>query len=634
LGDLETGETRQFSNGEAQDSQPRWRPDGESLAFVSTRHEDKPQIFISRLSGGDARRLTDESIEAAAPTWSTDGKRLAYSRIVATDEQTVPQEKSWRTEHPKIGDQVPSLRRQGGLMSRMDARGYVDTRQHLTLVGVAEDDLRPEPRQLVDGPFDEVDFAWSPDGEEIAFVSNRRDDREHSMGSDVWTVEVSSGALRCLTPPGMGCLAPAWSPDANQIAFLGAPDSKGCGYHPTHIYVVPREGGEPRDVTSGFDRNCGITTLGDLVIPPAAGPVWSPDGAEIYFVAGDAGDASIYAATIATGAIRRITGPGRSVASLHPAGRDGMLTGAAATPDRPLDVYLASVGDGGLSFPFNVNHETLDSVGLSEPERLTWTGPDGWEIEGWLLRPTLPRDGVAPLILKVHGGPHHMYGNTFYFQSQVLAGAGYAVLHTNPRGSTGYGSRFAAAADWGQKDFADVMAGVDAAVASGGIDPERLGITGISYGGFMTDWAVGNTDRFKAAVSVNGVSNFVSFFGVADIGPLWFDREFPECFDSPFWKDEATLHRYIERSPITYAGNIVAPLLLIQSEQDYRCPIDQGEQLLSALRYQNKVVELVRVPEASHVVFSTAAPHHRYLQWILLRDWFDRYLMGARQVEG
>jgi dipeptidyl aminopeptidase/acylaminoacyl peptidase len=227
----------------------------------------------------------------------------------------------------------------------------------------------------------------------------------------------------------------------------------------------------------------------------------------------------------------------------------------------------------------------------------------------------------------VHGGPYGAWGNTFYFQAQALAGSGYASLYVNPRGSLGYGHTFAAAADWGRKDFQDLMAAVDAALARCPLDPDRTAITGISYGGFMTNWAIGHTDRFAAAVSVNGVSSFFSMYGVSDITAVWFENGFD--VRGPFWRSDEHLAFFRDRSPITYADSMETPLLLLQSENDYRCPIEQGEQLLTALRMRGRVVELIRFPGASHVISASGTPHQRYLQWRLARDWFDRYVKAA-----
>jgi dipeptidyl aminopeptidase/acylaminoacyl peptidase len=233
----------------------------------------------------------------------------------------------------------------------------------------------------------------------------------------------------------------------------------------------------------------------------------------------------------------------------------------------------------------------------------------------------LHADGPYPLILHVHGGPYSAWGNSFYFQAQALAGAGYASLYVNPRGSKGYHLAFTLAADWGEKDFLDLMAGVDAVLAMGEADPRRLGITGISYGGFMTNWALGHTDRFAAGVSVNGVSNMISMCGTSDVGMLWLATQYGR-----FWESEATWEWYRARSPITYVERISTPLLLLQSENDYRCPIEQGEQLFAALCARQQTTELIRFPNASHAIAGTASPHHRYFQWKLTLDWFETHL--------
>ena len=259
------------------------------------------------------------------------------------------------------------------------------------------------------------------------------------------------------------------------------------------------------------------------------------------------------------------------------------------------------------------------------PERLRFAASDDLEIEAWLYRPRQPASSRPfPLILHVHGGPMAAWGNIFLFQAQTLATAGYASLYINPRGSTGYGQAFTRQADWGEKDFGDLMAGVEAVLARGEADPRRVGITGLSYGGFMTLWALGHTDRFAAGVAINGISNFVSLYGVSDVSNLLLDLE----LGGPFWTSEEQWQRYRYHSPLTYVERITAPLLLLQGENDYRCPIEQGEQMLTALRVRRQTVELIRVPGASHGIAMSAWPHQGYFQWRLSQEWFDRYLTG------
>jgi dipeptidyl aminopeptidase/acylaminoacyl peptidase len=546
VGDTQTGETRQFSSGDDLDFQPAWSAGGDRIAFVSTRHENKPQIYVAEVGGGEARRLSEAVEGATTPLWSPDGKRICYSSAIRSGEQSVPAETAWRAAHPDAPSTLPEMRKQSTLWWRMDGRGFVDARIQLFLI---DSEGKGEPVSLTSGQFDHVSPAWSPDGTVIAFAANRQAEREFSMGSDLWTVNVETREIRRLTDETLACAAPAWSADGRSIAFFATPDARGCGYHPLHLWVTSVEGGDARDVTPNIDTTC-FPTLPDHVIPPLAPPCWSPDGESILFIAADHGDAPIFRVSLATGIVDRVSGDGWSCYSVGVDAETGSLAGLGATPAHPFDVFVLTPGAALPVFPFLTNKQLLDEVALNAPERLRWTGDDGWEIEGWLIRPDLANGADAPLIVEVHGGPHHMLGNTFYFQKQALAGSGYAVLFTNPRGSNGYGDAFAAAADWGQKDFRDIMGGVNAAITSGGIDHRRMGITGISYGGFMTNWAIGHSRRFRGAVSVNGVSNFISFFGVSDIGPLWFTREFPQDFGSPFWTDQAIMRRY-RHAPLT-----------------------------------------------------------------------------------
>jgi len=630
LAALSGGEPRRFTSGVAADMAPRWSPDGRRLAFVSTRHEGKPQIFVIDVAGGEPRRLTNAPQGAYAPLWSPDGARLCYVSDCPSDRQAVPQEAAWLEAHPEADKATPRLRRQTSLASRFDGRGYIDRRAHLFVIPVDnendenEADPTATPRQLTDGDDDDAEAAWSPDGALIAFVSNRADDAEHTFAADVWTVDIESGALSALTDGTLMAAAPTWSPNGGAIAFYAAPDLARAGHADTHLWAVSRHGGDARDLSAaaGLDRAFRFVQS-DYHFPSASSLAWTPDGRAILFLSIDHGDSAVYALDVATSATRRVTPGPIDVAGLQCAPDGGSVVLLAATPQRPFDLFVAPV-EGGAPRPLvETNRALLDEVTLVAPERVTWTGPDGWDIEGWLFEPPdAARARPYPLILHVHGGPYGAWGNAFYFQAQAFAGAGYASFYVNPRGSLGYGQDFSRAADWGEKDFGDLMAGIDAVVARGRVDPTRLGMTGISYGGFMTNWALGHTDRFAAGVSVNGVSNQISMYGTSDMSALWLERE----FGGPYWAGEEQWRRYRHHSPITYVDRIAAPLLLLQSENDYRCPIEQGEQLLTALRVRRRIVELVRFPGCSHVIAASSTPLQRYLQWKLALDWFDTYL--------
>jgi dipeptidyl aminopeptidase/acylaminoacyl peptidase len=451
--------------------QPRWSPDGTRLAFVSTRHEGKPQVFIIDRDGGEPRRLTDEENGAMAPVWSPDVRRLCYSVATTTDRQRVLAEKAWLEAHPEATDNGRQLRLQNSLMSRFDARGYIDKRVHLFLIDV--DDPTAKARQITDGDFDDAEAAWSPDGTEIAFLSNRGEDREHSLSSDIWTVNVESGELRRLTGGDLMAGGPSWSPDGRLLAFYAAPAWSNDGYRDAHLWLVSREGGDQRDL-SGLKDLGHRQVQADYVFPSTSVPAWSPDSRMVYFTLIDRGDDAVYAADVTGENVRRLSAPGTDVYQIATPGDGSTLVLMAVRPDHPFDVFTMPASGGAPEPLVSTNADVLAGKDLVTPRNLTWTGPKGWEIEGWLYLP----EGVdkPPLIVHIHGGPYGAWGTSFYFQAQVLAGMGYASLYVNPRGSLGYGQEFARAADWGEKDYLDLMAGVDAVLARGEVDAQRLGV--------------------------------------------------------------------------------------------------------------------------------------------------------------
>ncbi|HEU5374636.1 MAG TPA: S9 family peptidase [Ktedonobacteraceae bacterium] len=623
LASLENGQCHQLTSGESQDMQPRWSPDGSQLAFVSTRHEGKPQLFLIEIAGGEAQRLTSIADGATSPLWSPDGKQLCYTSAPETDRQKVPQETAWFEAHSKVDKSTPRLRRQSEILTRFDARGYIERRVQLFVLTL--DNLQAEPRQLTAGDFDAAQAAWSPDGTQIAFVANRSPDANASLASDIWTVAVKSGEMQCLTNGDLSAMLPTWSPDGQSIAFFAEhPLHARSGYEDPHLWLVARSGGDQRDLMAYLDRSLSAVQP-DYHFGGIATPIWSPDGQMLYFVSAEHGANAIFALAIEAGHCWRVSATAADIVALKSVDTHQMFVGVAATPEQPYDLFTLPWSGGELVPLVSTNQALLAEVSIAPTELIRFRGADDWGIEGWLVRP-LHAEGPYPLILHVHGGPYSAWGHSFYFQAQALAGAGYASLYINPRGSNGYNLAFTQAADWGEKDFLDLMAGVDAVLAMGEADPQRLGITGISYGGFMTNWVLGHTDRFAAAVSVNGVSNMASMSGTSDVGALWLGVQYGH-----FWESEETWQFYRSRSPISYVDRISTPLLLLQSENDYRCPIEQGEQLFSALCVRKQTVELIRFPNASHVIAETASPHHRYLQWKLTLDWFETHLKLRRE---
>ncbi len=606
---------RRFTSGVALDTEPRWSPDGSQLAFVSTRHEGKPQLFTISLHGGEPRRHTSSANGVNSPAWSPDGNRLCYVAIVDSDRQTVPRETAWFEAHPEVDKTAPRMRRQTSHPSRFDGRGYIDKRPHLFLLHL---DKQEEPRQLTDGDCDDTSPTWSPDGTLIAFVSKRAIDPETSLANDIFTLDPTAGTLDRLTDGTLSCSPPSWSPDGAMLAFDAMPDMARSGYHDAHLWVVSRAGGDQRDASAGLDlpfRN----PQPDYMWPGTPPPTWSSDGLVVYCLMSDHGDSALYAVNVTDGETRRLDAGNAEIVSARLLPDGSAFICLASTPVLPYGVCTVP-GKGGPVEPLMDTHASwLADLSVVAPTPIVCSSVDGLQVEGRLYTPPASVDGQqAPLVVLVHGGPYGTWAASFQFVAQVLVGAGYGVLYVNPRGSVGYGEAFARACDWGDTDFADQMAGVDAALSTGAFDPGRLGITGISYGGFMTNWALGHTEQFKAGVAVNGVSSFFSMYGISDMTAQWFAGE----FGGPYWASEEQWQRYKHHSPITYVDRITAPLLLIQSENDYRCPIEEGTQLFTALRTLKRPAELIRVPGASHVICRTGTPHQRFLEITLMVDWF------------
>jgi dipeptidyl aminopeptidase/acylaminoacyl peptidase len=597
---------RSLTSGAQRDSAPRWSPDGRDLAFLSTRAAERPQLFLLPLAGGEPRQLTHLEHGAGAAVWSPVGDCLAFSARV-DDPNIAPRE--GQADKPGQPPRVKLITR---VHHKADGEGFQEaTRRHLFVQR-----LDGEPRQITAGDWDDSAPAWSPDGQQLAFISNRERDRDLTFFSAVWVVRVNGGRARRLTAQAGNAAAPAWSPDGASIAYLG--HERGWTYGArTELLVVAVAGGARRAV-SGPDDQLENSALSDARDPAAAQPpCWTPDGRELLCLVSREGRVSVVAFAT-NGGRRPIVDAEREVASFSVAADGQQLACLISDPLHPYEVFT----DRQISFE---NAGWLDEVEVAPVEPVQVSSTDGQPVQGWLMRPP-GRKGRQPLVLEIHGGPEAMYAWTFMHEFQVLAARGYAVLYTNPRGSTGYGEAFTAriGSDWGNQDAADCLAAVETASRLDGIDPRRLGVTGGSYGGFMTAWLVGHSNRFSAAVAQRGCYNFVSFYGTSDIGP-WFGDY---ILGGPVYEREA---QYRERSPLTYARDIRTPLLLIHNESDLRCPVEQAEQLFVQLRRLNHVpTELVRFPEESHNLSRSGRPDRRVERLEQIVGWFDRYLAAGQ----
>jgi acylaminoacyl-peptidase len=387
------------------------------------------------------------------------------------------------------------------------------------------------------------------------------------------------------------------------------------------VWRFPSGGGTGIDLLGDWDRTTGSRVMSDIRGEAAAlPPVWTRDG-RILFIGSDQGSANLYSCRAEGGDVRAETLGAHQLVTAAVDREARCFAGVIATATSPGEVVTGQPGDGVRAIT-SLNSELLGARYLAEPEHVQFTGADGWVIEGWLLKPRgFDPAKRWPLVLEIHGGPHGAYGHSFFHEFQVLAGRGYAVLYTNPRGSHAYGDTFlrACVGDWGGKDHQDLMAGVDHALGLGWVDPDRLYVTGGSYGGFMTNWIVGHTGRFKAAVTQRSISNNVSAFGTSDIG--WHFWRY-EMGDATPWHDE---HRLIERSPLSYVEHVTTPLLILHAEKDLRCPIEQAEQFFVALKVLGKEAVFVRFQDDTHELTRGGKPKNRIDHARRIVDWFDAH---------
>jgi dipeptidyl aminopeptidase/acylaminoacyl peptidase len=587
---------RPLTSGEKQDAAPRWSPDGTELAFTSNRAGEKQQLYVLPLSGGEPRRLTDLKESVREPVWSPDGTRLAFSTRVP-DPLYEEEDEARRAPH-----------RFKRLLFKLDDEGWTgDRRRQLFTVSA---DGSSEPVQLTHGDFESSGPSWSPDGTRIVFSSARDDDWDVKLATDLYVVGAGGGEPVKITRTDGDCAAPSWSPDGSQIAYVHTPGLYDAPRHGQLALVRP-DGGDPRVLTEALDRNC-------APYPPVREPVW--DGGSIVFGVEDSGNTHLYrAAADGSGQARLVDG------ELGVTGYDaraGELVYTASTPTTFSELYLAGRQATQLGDGFCSRREIL------EPERFTATSAGGSEVEAWIVRPAGFEEGRRyPVLLSIHGGPFTQYGNKLFDEFQIFGGAGYAVVYSNPRGSSGYSEAWGRAIrgpaeggpGWGTVDYEDLMAVVDEALRRFSFcDPERVGVLGGSYGGFMTSWIVGHTDRFKAAISERAVNNFIVEAGSSDIG-TWF-----KAYVGTHWFEDPVT--YLRISPSTYAPQIKTPLLILHSEDDLRCPVVNGEELFAILRLLGREVEFVRFPGEGHELSRSGSPQHRVTRFEVILDWFERYL--------
>lgn len=618
--------------GGIRDVAPRWSPDGNRLAFLRAAEKDgkvqPSQIFVLPMTGGEARQLTDVPRGAGAPEWSPDGRTIAFTAPMEPSE--LKKEDAPKAGAPKRESDVRVITR---AVYRSNGPGYLNPARHSHIFTVSVPERIVEtvtPKGLTSGEFDETGLAWAPDGSRIYFTSNRVAESYYQPSdSDLFAVPAGGGEpVRIASIEGTISGAVP-SPDGKRIAFVGTPHGSPVrSYSQSDLFVTDAApNATPKNLTTGYDFDIAGGIGGDQRAPrggSSSSAIWSKDGQSIVVAAAEHGSANLKRIDVTTGRVSAVTDAKQDVMSYTASDDSARLALLVSTPTSIGDLFALDTAAAGTTRLTDVNRDLFKDLTLSEAEEIWYTSFDGKRIQGWILKPPdFDASKKYPFILQIHGGPHAAYGNTFTHEFSWMAAKGYVVLYTNPRGSTSYGQDFGNIIQYHYPgdDYKDLMAGVDEMLKKGYVDEKRLGVTGGSGGGVLTNWTIGHTNRFAAAVSQRSIADWTGFWYTADFAlfqPTWF-RGAP-------WEDPED---FKARSPITYIKNINTPLMLVEGEADMRTPpADGGEQMFRALKYLKKPVVMVRFPDETHELSRSGKPWHRVERLQHIVGWFDKHLQG------
>jgi dipeptidyl aminopeptidase/acylaminoacyl peptidase len=631
------GEPRQLTNGIKHDTFPVWAPDSKQLLFISDREDEKNQLWLINTTGGEARKLTSMLHGVSEATWSPDGKWIAFTAPASPyDDLDVLLGRKVLDEQAQrkyAEDERYSLRSVSSIWYKSDGRGlFVKYSQLFVMPAPLSVNAVLDTgsiRRLTSTAIDHTQPSWTPDSQELGFLCNRNNNRDRSFVQDLWIIHRETAEARCLTEGDLEIESYSWSPDGLSAILVAAKDQIEYGCSLLRLYLVTRNGNvgdRTLALSPDLAYDTSLTAGGGFGLPGPYHVQWSADGQQIYFVQTERGCAYVYCQDIVWRSLTQLTTlPSlTSYVALLPQ-RQALLL-AQENAHHPFELYLLPIENaevGALKCLTHIYDSWLEECTWAKTEMIHYHGADGEEIDGWVIHPVGAREGLRyPLMVVVHGGPHWAFDIGMNTRLQYIAAQGYAVFYCNPHGSTGYGEAFmrSVLGDWGGRDFQDIMLGIDACIERGIADPERLTITGYSYGGYMTMFAIGQTGRFKAAAPMAGISNLASFVGTSDIS-FWLVAE---SLGHPW--DPERVEYYRARSPLTFAPHVTTPTILIHPENDLRCPIEQSEQFYMALKMiENAPVELIRVPAASHSS-NSAKPGQMMLYWEKVLHWFNRFI--------
>jgi dipeptidyl aminopeptidase/acylaminoacyl peptidase len=668
------------------DGSPRWSPDGKFLIFVrATEKEGKPeppQLCMLPMTGGDSFVFTDLPKGAGSPHWSPDGKAIAFTSGANADDLAKQEKKKQKEEELKKAvsaetspSSSPAKKEAGHSASpagspakdnasapdaavkkaedeaehesdvrvitravyRQDDEGYEDLkhREHIWLISAPRSaDEKVQPKQLTSGRFDEGDIVWAKDGSQIYFTSLHTEEPYYELPkSELYSISAAGGNPTKLNTFDLGINALSLSPDGKQIAFVASVTQPVNSYTQPDLWIVDlAPNAKPRNLTANFDCDLGDGVFGDNASPRAGGgnvPLWSPDGRSLIEVYGKGGKTILASFDGTTGVPTDLTHGNQAVQRFRASEDRAKIIFTSSTPTRISDLFALDRSGGEPQQLTNLNQELFSKLNLTEPEEISYKSFDGKTIQAWVQKPPDFSPGKKyPLILNIHGGPHAAYGYIFEHEFQWMAAKGYVVLYPNPRGSTTYGQDFGNVIQYHYPgdDYKDLMAGVDELIRRGYVDEKKMGVTGGSGGGLLTDWVVGQTTRFAAAVAQRDIASWTDWWYTADFTlfqPNWFKG-------APFDQEED----FKARSPITYIKNVTTPLMLILGEADYRTPPSAGgEQMFRALKFRKVPTVMVRFPNESHELSRSGQPWHRVERLEQIVGWFDRWLKGVPKPE-
>jgi dipeptidyl aminopeptidase/acylaminoacyl peptidase len=627
------------------DYMPRWSPDGNSLGFMSDR-SGKPQVYVMKNSWGEATPLTNAINGVQSFIWSQDGSQIAYSARTRTEERKQEDNpRKRRKPLSKIEEKRAEEDREYDEKNRMDPRIYFrtvfrqgtvfkdDRNTHIYVIHPGD----RQPRRLTEGNVDYGMMCWDIDGKYIITSTNKRaKDPDIDIRSDLVKIDVNTKKIEYMTDDENGNFFPRVCPHGKWIYYLSF-QNKEKHQQRMKIRRIPFSGGAPEEVLPDFDFDPHGFELDE-------------NGEWLYFIISYHGRDSIARAHVSGGTPEIIARFDGMIDNFHML-KDRIIYVAEA-PDIPSDLFMIDLKKSdninlqikssrktheAINAPFseknttkirltNLNRKLIDRRNISTPQEVWINRPDGYSIQGWYMLPDNFKKGWKfPWIVQIHGGPHIMWGYSFWHEFQAMCGRGYGVYFSNPRGSDGYGSKFKGSIhlNWGDEDSKDILAGIDKIVEIGLADPDRLFVTGGSFGGFMTAWIVTHDSRFKAAVAQRGVYNFLSMYGASDALTLveW-------EFDTLPWENSDLLWH---RSPLKYVKNVTTPTMIIHSEQDFRVGISQAEEFYTALRREGKKTCLVRYPREGHELSRSGEPKHRVDRINRIIDWFDQHNMKNNQ---